>query len=257
MASMPPPDIIVIAKRDTSGRIYGFELAPSGTQFYTPRQVDESGQGEDANFQDAILATVSVTDPRNQASAVAAAKKLLTAISKLKNDLIGKENLYVVVHGRTYSVASLIESLGNTQFIITDQSNFNNAGVGAATYNPGGQNTDVINFQSILSGYGADSYQNQEGLTALLLHELAHLTALTDQFRQLSVNLWSSEPPARRGANFYTTEYATNLEALTNDVMLAIAAAASLDITTSVGPVIPGGYQNAVEPSAIFGMRAS
>lgn len=91
---------------------------------------------------------------------------------------------------------------------------------------------------------------------AFLLHELIHLSQAGLDFLTQSRQLWHGESSSNNNNNnFYGSPYGDNLEGWANDIMIAIANAADLDITGSAGTVLPGNYHGGVSPQQLYDTR--
>lgn len=146
------------------------------------------------------------------------------------------------------TVGEMLATLMNTQFTVTDRTNFNNNGVGAAQRGTdGGPNIDIINYEAIVGssmgiGYADASYPQNSGMYALVLHEVAHMTAAGSLFFDRSAQVARADPTV--GGQFYGTEYATNVEAFANSFMTQTSNAAGVNLFgirpgTSTDPVTP------------------
>lgn len=192
-----------------------------------------------------ISVTVSISDPAKKDRAEAAAKKLIEAIAQALDKLEAADpNSTFTFAGRTYRVGDVLADLKNTNFTVTDRTNFNNNGFGQAErVRNGNPNTDVINMESIIGtdGYASPNWSENAGMMALILHELGHISSLGQLLFDSSYGFWTLESADKRGSDFYNTDYGKNLEAFANDFMNAAAAA----INVNLYGALPGGRSGA------------
>jgi hypothetical protein len=195
-----------------------------------------------------IVVSVSVADEANRPRAEAAAKKLIEGLAQVLQKLEAADpDRTIRFAGRTYRVGDILVDLNNTDFKVTDRTDFQNNGVGASTRNiDGGFHSDVINMNAIFNYYGNPPYPNNSGLVSLILHELGHISMAGYLFFTLGYELWWAEPADKRG-DYNNSAYFTNNEKLANDFITS--ASTELGLTYAFLPV-PG--PGAVEPAAIF-----
>lgn len=234
----------ILYSSSTSGEV--------GTSYQTTRQVDEQGgSGEQAlTVGVKIEKTKSETD---QAKLTQAAQQLIKAIIEMTEALqLADPNGIITSVGRMMTVGEMLDTLMNTQFTVTDRTDFNNNGVGSAQRGTdGGPNIDIINYEAIVGGpggigYGDASYPENSGMYALVLHEAAHMTAAGAEFFKRSVEVARAD--ATVGGQFYGTEYATNLEAFANSFMTRTSNAAGVNLFG----IRPGSSADPVSPESIY-----
>ncbi|UVO54205.1 hypothetical protein [Sphingomonas sp. SUN039] len=257
MASIPEDTIVCTGHYDEGGDFLGFStVSSSGVEGWSPRNIPPDAPGENPDL--AISIEIVVRNPNNKQSAKQAAQRLITAISRIRAKLSENPNKFVIIKGTIFTTAQILTSLENTQWTVSDRppSEYKNEGVGSSNYDPNGTNADEINFEGIL-GYAHPNYPDDEGMSALVLHELAHLTEGGYNFFVQNYTKWQSEPAAHRG-DFYPSDYSRNVEAFANDLMHAMSAEISLDVEYPAGQLVtPGGYTGPVDPQQIYNTHSS
>lgn len=226
------------------------------SQFNQPDELSKDGDGGGGTLSmPPIIVHVSVVDPDNLERAQQAAIRLTQVVARELQRLEGADlSATVTVLGRTYQLADVLIDLYNTEFTVTDRTDFDNNGVGASSRGMLGEpNTDIINMDAILDAYGSPNYPNDIGMTVLIFHEMAHISEIGTDFFNESVQFYNSEPADKRG-EFYAkpngSEYSQNIEAFANDFKNALHNIFGID----QGPN-PGGFTNAREPSEIYQER--
>ena len=210
------------------------------TSFPAQREINRDGEAP----VDTITVVAVRIKKTKQSSDInrmeSAARALITTIVRIMDALNRSEPLrQVVVKGRVFTVAQLIETLSNTEFEVTDETNFNNLGVGSARSGvDGGRNVDSINYDAILNNYHNPNFTGDPGLTALVLHELAHLSDAGVEFLGRSRIVFANDPTMAGVSSIYGTAYGNNLEHFANDVATAMADQIGLQLHGSR----PGGY---------------
>lgn len=253
-----PETIVVVGRRlredDGSYRlVFSKETGAPGVRYYTSRQVDENGGvvgDPEIGIAVKIEKTKSETD---QAKLEEAARKLVEAAINLITKLESSDpTALMVVLDRIVTVGEMLQTLLDTQFTITDATNFGNNGVGTARRGIGGSpNIDVINYEAIIGGssgigYGDPAYPDNSGINALVLHEVAHMTQAGYDFYIRSTEVARADPTDN--SDFYQTEYASNLEAFANELMTET----SLEIGVDLHGVRPGTSAAPVTPESIY-----
>ena len=247
---------------------------------YNPTNETSMGfTGISGNANDAgVTASVNVDVPENSphfAEALRAAQNLATTLAKLEsilNDLPVNQPIHW--GSRTMTVGQAIGELSNTQFIISDQNTSGSGGVGSAVAGQGNaKNVDTLYYESFdgdsdayvlqdgrttTNDYASPNYQNGEGMMAIVLHELGHLSDAGFDFNASSLANFRHETGSYN--NFSKSEYWSNNEAFANDFANSLASAFGTDFASQVGSVtsqmagsVNGGLSNSwVEPTQIY-----
>lgn len=255
-------DIIVTGRVNHSGQVYGYDNSsgppPMHPGFDPGSHPGGGGGGSDPNLAYSISVRVHVTNPDHLTAAEEAARALIRALAKLKTDSQNNPSATVTIDGLTFSLSDIVTQIGRTNWTITDASYTDTNGVGAATFNPTGQSVDEISFSAIVgsSGYDSPNYPNGEGMMALVLHELVHLSSNGLNLYNRSVAAWHLEGSGNTAYNLYGGPYGANLERLINDIMVAVANAGGLDIGyPGTTPVLPGSFQGGQLPEDLYSSR--
>jgi hypothetical protein len=165
-----------------------------------------------------------------------AARRLIIAIVRTIEKLSAADfNRRIEVLGRATTVGEMLEALQATRFTVTDRNpdTFNNNGVGAAERRAD-FNIDTINYEAIVggstdSGYADARFPDDAGMSALVLHEIAHLTLAGFEFFTASNDIFNDDHN-KDALKFYNSEYARNLEAFSNAVMQQAANFANIPL---------------------------
>lgn len=243
-------EIVVTGYRLSGGGVT-FSRSNSGDGMYeTESELLPASEGETVGPP--ISIRVLIVNPANRERAEAAAKKLIEAIAQALHKLEAADpNKTFTFAGHTYRVGDVLTDLRNTDFTVTDRTDFDNNGVGQAKRGELGlRNSELVNMESITGagGYASPNWPENAGMMALILHELGHISVSGDLLFYSSYGFWSREPADRRGANFYDTDYGRNLEAFANDFMNAAAAA----IGVNLHGALPGGKSGAELATEIY-----
>jgi hypothetical protein len=239
--------IVVVGERDYQGALVAIHTMSYAefqtSRYYSQREVDEN-PGADAP---AVVVKVTVQNPANSERAQQAATRLVVAVARELQRLSAADpNATIVILGRSYLVGEILFDLNNTEFTVTDRTDFQNNGVGQSSRGEFGElNTDMINMDAILDQYGAMPYTDDLGMTILIFHEMGHISQIGTDFFNLSVSYYNDEPEATRGP-FYPSDYSANNEAFASDFKNAVHA--QLGIPAGMNP----GGSNAIEPFDIF-----
>lgn len=213
-----PNVIYVVAERNDQGAFLAMHTFSSSqfqsSRFFSQREVDPNSTSQTSG----VVVKVQVANPANRERARQAAERLaLVLVRELQRLEAADPNAMITVLGRVYLVGEVLFDLNNTDFIVTDQTDFQNNGVGASSRGQyGARNTDIINMDAILDGYGNPGHPNDIGMTVLVFHELAHMSQMGQDFFELSAHFHNSEPADKRGP-FYPSDYSKNNEAFAND----------------------------------------
>lgn len=221
---------------------------------------------------DGVAASVNVDVPENSphfAEALKAAQNLATNLARLGtllNDLPVNQQIHW--GNRTMTVGQAIGELSNTQFVISDQNTSGSGGVGSAVAGQGtNKNVDTLYYESFdgdddayvlqdgtttTADYASPNYLNGEGMMAIILHELAHLSDAGFDFNSSSLANFRRETGSYN--NFSNSEYWSNNEAFANDFANNLASAFEGDLGSQVSSVTSrmAGSDSWVEPSQIF-----
>lgn len=238
------PDIVVVGTRTTDGdgnALWVFSHSSGalpGIRDITPDEVSENGEAPPETLEIVVTIDRTTGDP---AQMEAAAQALIKAIAKVVDLLKSADPSRVVaVLGVAISLGALLTALQNTNFIITDRTNFGNGGVGGAAINTaGGRNSDQINYIAIVGDathpayYNHPNFTNGEGMLALVLHEAFHLTEQGYQFFEASKAAWGNN------ATFYSSPHAANLERFMNNLTMQALDALSVETRPEAPPVLP------------------
>lgn len=147
-------------------------------------------------------------------------------------------------------MGEILSILQNTEFTVTDRSNFQNTGVGAADRSSDGSaHKDTINYIAIIgdstrTGYADPIFTDNSGMHGLVLHELAHMTQAGDNFFNRSIEIWRADPTKVEGSSFYPTDYSRNVEAYANELMTQLSTVININLYgfrpgTSAPPITP------------------
>ncbi len=146
------------------------------------------------------------------------------------------------------------DELLNTEFTVTDRTDFNNNGVGSADYGEGtGPNMDSINYQDIIGDgqdpnfYGNPNYVDDSGMSILILHEVAHMNQVGFNFWQLSFQVHRADDTVN-GSQFYDTQYGTNNEAFAEALAQQMANAINMNLHGAT----TGQHGSPQEPTDIY-----
>lgn len=248
------PPIVVIGYRKPDGVIERYETLTTNeyfTRFKSPREVDPNG-GEAEAPADHVAVRVNVDDSSNRSRAEAAAKILVKAISR-EIARLGTANPATVIQigDKNYTVGAILGDLLNTEFTVTDRTNFGNNGVGQALRGADGfPNTDLINMNAILDQYGASTWIDGEGMVLLVYHEMGHISAVGHEFFISNVDYYSREPDGIRAPDCYLppTDYSINLEAFANDFKNALGT----ELGMATGPNPPDNTVGHRDPADIY-----
>ncbi len=241
------PDIVVVGERQNDGTI-SFSILrssgrPAGIRYVEPRTISENPENPVLEIVVAIEKTSSASD---EAKMIEAAQALIKAIERAIRLLEAEARTRVVsVLGFGISVGALLDELMRTDFSVTDVLNFGNNGVGGAERIPLGRNRDRINYQAIVGGrpdhptryYAHPNFANGEGMLALVLHEIFHLTQAGEDFLADSLQLWTSR--GGTSATFYSSALAANLERIANAYALGFLDVLLVPYDPAFPPVQP------------------
>lgn len=138
----------------------------------------DSAQNTDPN-QVSVSVRVSVSNAINSAKAQEAAQNIGEAVAIIINAAksLPANTPIPLPNGKATTAGQLLSDVKNTKFIVTDNPNFGNRGVGGADHP---SMTDTLHFASFVEGAGISSYTNAQwlgqGMTGIMLHELGHLS---------------------------------------------------------------------------------
>lgn len=206
--------------------------------------------GEEAEVVVTAAVNVKVNDSSHLAAATLAAQNLAGAIIYVREQLTAADPNQVITWTNAagthnMSAKKVLETLDNTKFVITDQEYDKvNGGTGSAQRGVNGApNIDTLDYRyydgleqkdkdgKVLSDYAHPNYTNGQGLTGILLHEIAHLTAPGDTFYTQMMEAYRM---AHKNSydGFYDSAASRNGERFMNDMMKAIADSVKADIST-------------------------
>jgi len=249
--------IVVVGRRlvenDGSYRIqFSTGLGTPGMRYYTSRQVDENGGvvgDPEIGVAVKIEKTKTATD---QAKLELAAQKLIQSVIETITALeLADPTNALTILGRTTTVGEMLQTLLDTQFTVTDVTEFNNTGVGSAARGING-NLDTINYEAIIgsatrNGYADPGFPENSGMHALVLHEIAHMTQAGFEFFNHSFDVFGQDATVS-GTGFHQTGYSTNVEAFANAIMTGISSQIGVDLHG----VMPLTSQPPVSPESIY-----
>jgi hypothetical protein len=198
--------------------------------------------------------------PDHLEEAKSAAQNIADAIVDIKTQLDANPNAQYSYMGVIISAAELRAIIDNTQFIVDDSITYNNLGVGGAQIGHGGApNVDRLNYHAFSgsefnpTGYGATTY-NGQGVRAMILHELAHLSPSVDQIRNQGLMYFRREGGST--LQYPNSVYAANDETLAHNMQNGIAAQLGIAVDRyelAVGNA--GSFRPYREPEAISNSR--
>lgn len=211
-------------------------VSSPGVRFYAPQNVPTDGSSPEPTIE--VSVTTEKTDSNtDQSDLTEAAKRVIAAVLKILVALNAASPFSTVnVLGRTMTVSNFRDELVNTEFVITDATNFNNRGVGSADYGEGtAPNVDQINYQSIIGDgqssnyYGNSNYVDDAGMKILILHEIAHMNQIGFEFWELSRTVYQADSTVNQ-LDFYDTQYASNNEAFAEMLAQQMASAININL---------------------------
>ena len=248
-----PDEIVVIGKYNHQDVFYDFFTYFRGSGGYTEPMPSDDPQDPDYDYAGSMTVSISCS-AANRNGCIEAGKRLLEAVKRVRDKLVASSGT-VTILGRNISMADLVADIDNTNYVVTDQTAFGNNGVGSAARGSGGApNTDTINFQAIIGGgnppFGYSvGYPNGEGMNAITLHELVHMSLTGTNFFNGNVTAYDAAVINNTVTGpFYGSRFGNNQEAFVNDALVAIGNLTGIAIDAGQGPIRPGGYANAVEP---------
>lgn len=249
--------IMVTAKiqRDGGGGgfiTYSYQPYSSNSGVEIGAPAGSGDQAGDNEFTAGV--TVQVSDSDNQDEATAAAENIARALAELKGLLENMDpNTPISWDGRSMSAADVLNYINNTAFIITDDANYNNGGVGAANAET---NTDTLYYGSFDgigdNDYAGINYVDDAGLKAILLHEIGHLSDEGNAYLQNSLDAYEREYGTRDGyyddGSRFHDQYSQNNEKFANDFAYAVGNIIGANIG---GVSLPYGT-GAMDPEIIY-----
>lgn len=224
--------------------------AGSGTPYKSEPASSNTGDGE------TITVNIELNNSANEAEATKAAENILKALVEIEAALKALDpNTQVqwFSGGEMMTAAEALNELANTVFVIDDSTNYGNGGLGTADRGAdGAPNTVILNFDAF-DGDGGDyadpNYIDNQGVVAMMLHELGHVTAQGENFDELSRRTYILQNGSDAGYNF--SEYWFNNEAYVYDFAKQFSSAMGTDIGQFWGALSPNFTGGAVHPAQI------
>ncbi len=243
-------DIIIIAKLErkedgSTSTTFSLGSGSPGSSFYQSRTVSEDGtlSGSDIiEFSVGVENTKGTDAALMQSKARALAAALASAASRSANNS-GPD---IVVLGRRTGFFSTYVTLMNTRWYVTDRSFLQmNRGLGASNFDTG---EDYVSIDAIDEHSAAVPGHPEQGLDALVFHEVTHLTVMGNNFFVDSYTVYDkdqTQPP-----KYYDSNYAPNVKQFADDMMQHIRAANGA--TGSDLAFRPTGRGPAIEPTDLY-----
>lgn len=239
-------DIIVIGRIKRDG---GSDSAAYATLSYTgPVNADFGdrlqGGWEDTSEYASAAVRVHVSDPANLAAATIAADNVARGLAELESKFDHLDpNTTINWDGQTMTAGKALDIINNTTWIVSDQSNYNNGGVGSADYV---NHTDTLNYRAFdgvigpgeQGDYAHPNYQHDEGLIGILAHEVAHLSDAGQDWFSRSYSDYRQEHGDYVG--FENSDYYRNNEEFASDFAVAAGQAFGVDIANAGLPYYNG-----------------
>lgn len=237
--------IVVTGSRDGKMGVYSYD--PSSTQWYRVEIADDgtvtresaggppSGADDLGDYSDTVK--IAITNSANLDEALKAAANVLAGIEKMKAQLGGLDlNTPLNLNGKATTAGAELAHLKNINFVVTDGDFSKNGGVGGAQYNEnGGPHTVSLHFESFdrdgTKDYAHPNYTHMQGLIGIIAHEMGHLSAEDDAFRDRSERYhWLENIRDITKLEFKDGAYFTGVEAWANKYSSDLAAGVGLRI---------------------------
>lgn len=240
---MAEPDIVVIGRR---GAEEVWFLIPDQNIWQSMFYNDTTNQWEngptsatppegvvDDPSDNSDNVKVSVANPANKQKALKAAANLINALKRVNAKLSSANgNAIITINGRTMTVAQVRDLIKNTRWSVGDKS-FTNGGGGEAKYSADGKHSVEWNYLYFdgdgSEDYAHPNYVNGQGMNAVVLHDVAHVTAAGNAFN-VDSRKWFREDDTVSGEFGYSA-YWINNEAFAHDLARTIANTAGIDIS--------------------------
>ncbi len=198
---------------------------------------------------------VDVSTSSSLSAATTAAQNIARALAKIEAELQSLDPSTVINwDGNSMTAGEILTTLNSTKFVVTDNPNFNNAGVGSAD---GDTNTVTLYYGAYdgigTNDYASPNYQNDAGLVGILLHDIGHMTPAGEEWHDMSLYYYKEEFGTESGyydsSNVLAFAYARNDEKFANDFAYATGAAFGADTLTGVNLAYGTG---AIDPLTIY-----
>lgn len=154
---------------------------------------------ENPGASDPIAVNVDV-DPENREAAIKAAENVAKALTKIRDlleNMVPSAKIVWFAGGDEITVSEALVEINNTMFTIEDRGNYQNGGVGSAERGRDGRanavNLNYLSFDGTGNDYASPNYVNGQGMVAIMLHELAHVTAPGNSFRNMSEAIYFAQ----------------------------------------------------------------
>lgn len=234
-------DIVIVGHRtvSTAGFVvtnYSM-MSTAGSPDVASYDITENSSPDDV----AVKINVNVTNAANTEKAKEAAQNIAAAVATIiaEAQKLPPNTPIQLPNGTSTTAGQLLSDIQATKFVVTDNSNFGNGGVGSADR---ATMTDTLYYASFAEGTGRPSYTNTvwsgQGVIATILHELGHLSAQGAANFLSENSKFNQEMAARKiphaAGDFYSlgSDYAKDNEAFAHGYTLAVSAALQINIST-------------------------
>lgn len=232
---MSVTDIVVLGRR---GHLHSGEVT---TYWYRENTGGQEVPAYDAAANSSPTATqvqvrVSLSDSTHEAAGLEAAQNVANAVVTIIEAAAALPTwtLIALPNGKTTTAGQLLNDVKVTKFVITDQKDFGNNGVGGADRLT---MTDKL-FFGAYQGTGPESYTHAQwrgqGMTGILLHELGHLSQAGYDNGQDSQRKYNYERARHKTQDigYYYSEYARDDERFQHQYAKSAAAALGIAFET-------------------------
>lgn len=209
---------------------------------------------QDTSEYTSATVKVSVSNSSNLEAAKRAAENIARGLATLEAELEAlPPNTPVNWDGETMTASQALNVLNTTTWVVSDQSNFSNGGVGGADHRTDTVTLNYRYFDGVIDpghqgDYAHPNYQNDQGLVGILLHEVGHMSDLGADRDNRSRENYNLEHGSQAG--YQNSDYFRNNEEFASNFAVAAANAFGMNLTGINMPYYNG--TGSMDPDTLY-----